>query len=440
MKTQIYKWIIGLVLALAVLILALIVTLSAYIWPLEGQQSESGPIQRSVALATLGEHLLDNDPDSWLLLLQNSTELRPTGGFVTAFAQVTTLGKDITSISLKASDDYDALSYSRAPLPSGLAGNIGTPYLTIKDANWDPDFATSAATISRLYREATQFNPDAVVAITTTANEKLLELIGPISFSVRERSFLVDSSTVTQTLEIYTDVKFAELGLTKENRKEILSQYAQALKPALTKYAALHPIEFLRFINELVATYDLQLWSNDQALQKSFDALSMSRSVTPAESDALLIVDANVGAFKTDPFVERTASYKVDLNAQPSAELELTYTNTSIPGEQLVTDYHSYSRIYVPAGSILTNADGLRVTTLERHGRTVFAFMTDIPQGASKTYILTYLLGPSSANSSDYSLQVQRQPGSTFTVDVEINKSGQIQNFSTDTAKDRILR
>jgi len=371
--------------------------------------------------SALAQRLLDDQPDEVLFLFQNSWELRPTGGFVTALGEGTVVSGKLQNLRVVPSDFYDESQRIQPPLPEEMRGAISTPWLALRDANWDPDFPTAAATVAKIYADAADRNPDLVIAVTTDATEKLLHVTGPVTFSVNGHTLTLDESNATAELERLTDVDFATLGLTVDTRKEVLANFAAALLPQVQRHVSQDPAGAISLAVQLLQRYDVQLWSPDVALDRHLAAIGARREIGAAADDALLIVDANLAAYKTDPYIERHAEYEVryaggstsEEQVRPTAKLTLTYTNTSTPAERLTTTYHDYLRVYVPYGSELTSVSGLEdTTTTQRHGRTVFGGMLHVPQGRTATVELTYTLGPSVSTAlTDYALRLERQAG-----------------------------
>lgn len=394
-------------------------------------------------VSAVATRLLDDKPDNVLLLFQNSWELRPTGGFITALGEATVTHGRLSDLSVVASDANDDKQTLKPPLPAPMHGWISTPYLTLRDANWDPDFPTAAATVQELFTDQTGRTPDLVIAITTQATEDLVRATGPLTFEINGHSITVNDNNVTSTLEQLTDVDFATLGLTKAERKQVLVAFSKVLLPAVQQHVSSDPAGSLGLLMSLVQHYDVQLWSKDPALDAHLEALPARRTITPAASDALLVVDTNLNSYKTDPFMVKTIMYNARLGDTPTARLQLTYRNTSSRAERLTTAYHDYVRIYVPAGSELISTTGLEnVTTQARHGRTVFAGMFTVDQGVQKTVALTYKLGPSVGTSLDrYALILERQAGSrAVPVIATVSSIDARRTLSSTTAADATLQ
>ena len=369
----------------------------------------------------LAQRLMDDDPEQVLMIFQNSWELRPTGGFITALGEGTILRGQLEGLKVVPSNAYDLQKNIEVPLPLPMQGWISTPELELRDANWDPDFPTAAATIQRMYTDATGRVPDLVIAITTSATEHLVNATGPVIFTINGQTITLTADNVTGELERLTDVDFATLGLSQSDRKQILAAFAAELLPKVQRFIWQDPIKALNLTTELLETHDVQIWSADSQLDNHLAALDARKEIGPAAQDALLLVDTNLGAFKTDPFIQRSAYLAVTV-AQESI-LKLTYENTSTSDDRLTTTYNDYVRIYVPEKSSLISATGLtNVKTSERHGRTVFEGRLQIPQGEKRDVTIKYKNSSTPTSFDGYSLLLERQAGSQpYSIILEIN-------------------
>ncbi len=415
-------------------------------WP-EWKQEASG-IQETFSdaqhTAALVKLFFDATPDQVLVLFQNSNELRPTGGFITAFGEATVQHGQLNSLSVTASDAFDEQQTIRPPLPTEMTGLISTPFLTIRDANWDVDFATAAATIQELYSSATDKRPATLIAVTTRANEKIVELTGPLQFTINGTAFTVDHRNVTDELQRLTDQEFASVGLEKEERKEVLAAFAQALVPKLRTYVQAHPAEMFTTMQNLIATYDIQVWSSDPVIAAHTNALRVAQTIEPYPAqDALMMVDANLKSKKTDPFIEQSATLQVDLLGQEVMNtLAVTYKNTATESFT-TTEYKGFVRVYVPNGSELRSVAGLADTkTTSKHNRTVFSGMLRVPVGESRTVTYVYKVGTlKDMAMADYSMLLERQPGSRqIPLTVTIKKGDHEQQIVTDFSQDQLLK
>ena len=119
----------------------------------------------------------------YLVLAQNPAELRPSGGYTGTVGTITL--RDGAIVEQDFVDTYELSTQEGLPFvdpPDEL-----TAYLLgegqswrLADANWSPDFPTVARTAAELYGvETGEQDIDGVIAITTYALDRLLEVTGP---------------------------------------------------------------------------------------------------------------------------------------------------------------------------------------------------------------------------------------------------------------------
>jgi len=125
------------------------------------------------------------EPRRYLVLTQNPAELRPTGGFIGSYGLVSFDKGKITERTFQ--DVYlldNPVDYPYVEPPPALAQHILRPGLTwsLRDANWSPDFPTSAQDALRLYvNKSEDTTVDGVVGVTTNTIDELLRITGPIT-------------------------------------------------------------------------------------------------------------------------------------------------------------------------------------------------------------------------------------------------------------------
>src|SRR3989344_820431 len=121
----------------------------------------------------------DPKEKKYLILFQNDKELRPTGGFITAYA-VFRIDKGIFHVD--RSDDIYTLdngifSKPKAPAPIlKYLPNVTT--LHLRDSNLSPDFITSMDTFNSLYKKASGYVPvDGIIALDTSVLVSTIKIL-----------------------------------------------------------------------------------------------------------------------------------------------------------------------------------------------------------------------------------------------------------------------
>src|SRR5579859_7780532 len=96
---------------------------------------------------TLAQILLTNT-HRYVILFQNSEELRATGGFMGSYALVELQNGRLTKLDIQDIYQPDGQFYGFVEAPPGVKDYLSSGKgLRLPDANWSPDFPTSAAAI-----------------------------------------------------------------------------------------------------------------------------------------------------------------------------------------------------------------------------------------------------------------------------------------------------
>ena len=127
--------------------------------------------------------LLERDDQNWLLLAQNNEELRPSGGFITSVGMLEI--HDGLPALRDFRDSYQVENWDQPhpdpPLP--LREYMRLDLWVTRDANWWPDFPTSALAVSELYFVNQGVAVDGVIAADMIAAERLLEALTPLTLA-----------------------------------------------------------------------------------------------------------------------------------------------------------------------------------------------------------------------------------------------------------------
>ncbi|MFA7662286.1 MAG: DUF4012 domain-containing protein, partial [Patescibacteria group bacterium] len=144
-------------------------------------------------LEILPDFLGQDDMRRYLVIFQNSNEIRATGGFMGSLALIDVNQGKITKIEIPGGGPYDLRAglkeYIQAPQP---LWRIKTRW-EIQDANWWPDFPTSAKKIAWFYENSDQPTVDGVIAVNSDILPKLLKVFGPITLDDYSKTITADN-------------------------------------------------------------------------------------------------------------------------------------------------------------------------------------------------------------------------------------------------------
>ncbi len=371
-------------------------------------------------------------PRRYLVLTQNPAELRPTGGYIGSYGIIAFDRGRITERTfrdiylLDLPWDYPFIQ-GPEELHAYLLGD-DQPW-QLADANWSPDFPTSARDAIRLYEnESGDTRIDGVLAITTYTIDELLTITGPIAVPEHDLTIAPGETTLKLMQAIWAAAASGD-----PNRKAVLGPFAERLFSALL---ALPPRQWTALLNE-AETYRrdrlLLAWFRDPAAQQLATENGFDGVVRQDPGDFIYPVDANVApTSKLNAVTDRSLDLAVQLDAYGNAlgRLTVSWDNRiespdaapyrALP---LIGDLRTlgmYFRLLVPERSRVEEVSGGSVVPLtdpavveETAGRTVIGSYLQIPPGETTlTYAWT---SPYAADADEtggtYRLTIQRQPG-----------------------------
>lgn len=383
----------------------------------------------------------------YLVIFQNDKELRPTGGFMTAYAQFRFVnGKAI----LEKSDDIyalDAALSKKYPAPREILTYLPGVYaLNIRDSNLSPDFKLSMGQFEQMYNTTGGHEHiDGILTMDTHVLVEALKILGPIGANGRvfsaENDKRCDCAKAIYELEDYStrpvnyvrDARKDEIG----NLLHTMLQMALGVSPS--KYWG---SLFQMLITEIQGKH-VQAYMHDPDAQKAMESFNMAgRIMTASESAAVLkykegqswdylhINEANMGGAKSNMFVSEKITKDVSVSGDTvTTKLTIDYKNPyhgsdcglESGGLCLNAPLRNWIRVYVPSGSTLSESKGTQspkdgkavpMTTSESLGKTVFeGFLTVNPLGTAQL-TLTYS-SPVKGIGGKYRLLMQRQSGAS---------------------------
>ena len=154
-------------------------------------------------LAPQGEH-------TYLLLAQNNQELRPTGGFISSIGVLTLQDGLPTSFTLQDSYQVENWDAPHPDPPDPLRRHMQLDLWVTRDANWWPDYPTSAQAVAELYTLNQGRPVDGVIALDMIAAVQLLEALTPLTLPDGRR---VERGQVAETFARSWSLPEGSLGM-----------------------------------------------------------------------------------------------------------------------------------------------------------------------------------------------------------------------------------
>lgn len=394
-------------------------------------------------------YILGNDePRKYLVLLQNDAELRPTGGFLTAYSLLTVNKGKVTPGFSRDIYDLDAKYHSSIPAPDPLVKYISDPYakekaagkipkLRIRDSNLSPDFKNSMDLFYEEYLKTGSTPVDGIIAVNTKFLLGLLNVLGPIgvggigNFS----SEVVPECNCPQVIYKLESAISYETPYLRANRKAIIGPLMHSVLENAMGTPKEKMSDLVQAGLDAIQQKHLMVYFTDEKVQSAIESFNMGGRVVDADNDYLMVVDTNFGGAKSNLYIQEDAELKIQADSENAVhELTLTFKNPQANDEWLNGEYFDWIRIYVPKGSKLIEDVGSEtpMQTSEDLGKTVFSgFFSLRPEGLSK---LTVKYETPVNQYSPYKLLIQKQ-GGTNNWYYNVNVNDQVQEIELNGDK-----
>ncbi len=424
------------------------------------------PLQLALQGVLLAPELLGaSEPKSYLILAQNDDEIRATGGFISGAGLLRVDQGRIEELNFQDSYAVDDLSQPHAEPPLPLYRYMWAQIWLLRDANWSPDFPTTAQTTAQIYEQDQGVAVDGVIALDQQAVRLVVGALGPFRLEGYEESVTADN-VIPLARQYWASPLGA--GTLEEgagdwwaHRKDFMGALLKATMAKLE--GGIAPAEAMALAKAIwrgVEEKHILIWFDDAAVAELLREAGWDGAILTTDGDYLMVVDTNMGFNKVNPNVDQALHYRVTMDEAGTvhAVATLTYHNRSTRElEECVQEarydltyegmmnrcYWDYLRLYVPEGAELIEAtrNPLPSGSLYRQlsgagegtgepdigpaekGKQVFGTFFVVPPQESKEVRFAYELPPdildSTGDAYRYSLLIQKQAG-TMALPVQV--------------------
>jgi len=296
---------------------------------------------------------------TFLVLLQDNAELRPSGGFWGSYGVLKVKSGKITSFVTANSFDLDIENQGKFEAPSSTEG-IFEEQWRFWNSNWWPDFKISADQglfFMNKVRPDDKF--DAVIGANVDYLLELLKISGDVK--VPDYAFSVNSQNFVQKMiyEPSNPAIFKEKGqdpqyLNPADKKPLLAELA---KNIIEQIISMHKeTDFGMVTYRALNDQNMVIYSFDPNRQAFLSRYLWTGQIA-TDKNIALVTDANVGS-KLDFFVDKNAKTK---KVGPGEyEMTLEYQNSYSATSKTLpySIYRNYLRIFLPKDSSLVSYTG----------------------------------------------------------------------------------
>lgn len=382
-------------------------------------------------------------PRTYLVVLPNPAELRPNGGLSAFIGLITFDHGTVRSLAVDRHDAYTSTDPCfRIPTVLAYYLKFSPNCLDLGDAGWSPDFPTTAALMETMFAAKTGEHVDGVISIDPYAISDLLKVLGPLNVP---HYGAFNQYDLLLRLEVIVNVQ-SDYG--------VMSALSSTLMSDLLNAPVSRWLDLVSALQTSTQQRHLQMQMRDPALERRLLAGSGGGALmAPANSDYLMVVDANVSPNKADVEINKGVSVSATVESsgvvQHQVDATYDYPNAASPSH---TDkvlngdgmYRDYLRFYLPAGAAVSGlqylldghpAPAAAQPAEHEQDRQAVGLYFVLPRGHSGVVRILYTTPAASGRL--YRLAVQKQAGVQDRPTVlELTYPGGRRSFRSDLTLD----
>lgn len=331
---------------------------------------------------------------TYLVLLQNENELRPTGGFVTSFA-VVKVGFHKPNIAV-----YDSINVAppetrvTAPDPIERVFGLDEKYRgwVFHDAGFSPDYKENVKQYLWFLRQDPRFfgtEFDGVVALDIHAISELVDVFGPLQIDdeeITKDNFFQLLQKHSKDFDLHNEEEW-------ENRKNFFGPLAgQLVSQAISSPSRWD--DLFETLGEMADEKHFLLYFSDEDIQQKIENQDWA-GILPT-GDFFMIDIANLGGRKADRFMQRDywSSFYIDEDGKITEKLTIRISHEGTYNLQS-DKYQAYLRIIRPQGTEITASSGDFETAVKKESfdnRTEFGHFFVLMPSESKVFSYEFTL------------------------------------------------
>lgn len=374
---------------------------------------------------------LDGKTKKYMVLFQNESELRPTGGFISSYGMLSFEKGRLLGLEIKDVYEADGQLKGHVEPPWEIKNILGEAKWFMRDANWKVDFTKAGADIQWFLDKETNQKVDGVIGINLAVAKSFLKVIGEIYVSDFKET--ITESNLYEQAEFYAETKFFPGSIQKIS---FLGTVGKQLFEEIKGLNVEKKISLLQSIVSLLEQNEIQIALNNQESKEIITNLGWDGKIYNGKcgvgdcvTDYLYVVEANLGVNKANYFLNRNIEQAINISQnQIERVIKINYENTAKNNNWPGGDYKNYLRVYLPKEVNLSQIkvldasdvsnfkiyknDEIRISEVD--GKKEVGFLVIVPTTKKRIVEISYsskidLVGKTKFNYISY---IQKQSGS----------------------------
>lgn len=307
---------------------------------------------------SLSEILGASEKRRYLLIFQNNTEARPTGGFMGSYALADIYQGNIKNLEVPGGGFYDLKDSFSVRVQPPKPFRIFSPIWRIWEANWFPSWPESAKKIIWFYERSNGPSVDGVLTFTPNVLIELLKITGPIELPEYDK--VIDADNFLFEIQKAVEIEYDQ----EENKpKKIISDLTPIILDKLLNCHNENSIDILTAVLRGIQEKNIMFYFNDSDLQQQVKELGAAGEIKDSEKDFLMVVNTNIAGGKSDKVIQQNIKHQAEIKPDGSIvnTVSIVREHQGEIGELFFGQNNAdYVRLYAPKGSRLLSVDGAK--------------------------------------------------------------------------------
>jgi len=370
----------------------------------------------SQEITDLANEFLKEDVN-YLVILQNSDELRATGGFMGSYSNYSIKNGKMENFEIRDIYDPDGLYHGYKEAPAGMSEYLSSGNgMRLTDANWYPELSKSAKNIISFFEEIETKKYDGVIFVNLDLIENILEATGEIYLADYQASINKDN--------------FSELARSgrqdffpgSNEKTNFLNSSLTAIKFKLTNLAKENPQKIAALLKNAILEKNIQAYSQNEEIENIFKKYQLAGQLAnPEKQRYFYLVESNVGINKANRLVNRKMEIKIeDQDFQRQTTIKIIYQNKNnknqeFPDNPFLEEAKHMS--YINYQRFLTNP-GNQVESIKINGQIV----------EPEDYQISFIKNDANQDFKEIALLVTIPEEEEKTVKIQLTETNNFQN------------
>ena len=194
---------------------------------------------------------------TYVVMLQNNTELRASGGFMGSYAKLKTQDSKLKTMEVEDiyQPDGQLVGYVEPPAPIKKAFPFGS--WKLRDANWDVDFSVAGEQIAWFLEQGGE-KVDGVVAVNLSLVNKILEIFGGVKTVTFDEQ--VTAQNLASLAQTYSEVN--------KEKRDFLGAVGAALFERIKGAKLTEEMKILRLVYDQLQKGQILIWMKDTEVEQ----------------------------------------------------------------------------------------------------------------------------------------------------------------------------